>query len=133
MTIKIEKKTIENVITFPKPDFVFKDDRGSLKQLVSGKWSQINFNTSVAGSIRGGHFHKENREMFFVISGKFTLTLKAPNGPISFIMEKEDFFIIEKNISHSFEFIDETLLIAAYDLGVVSTEPNKPIDIFRDE
>lgn len=130
MTIK---KSIENIISFPEPDFVFKDDRGSLKQLVSGQWNQINFITSVASSTRGGHYHKENREMFYVISGKFNLTLKTPNGPISFLMQPDDFFVIEKNVSHSFEFIDETSLIAAYDLGVVAKEPNKPIDIFRDE
>jgi len=133
MTTKLSKKTIKNVITFPKPDFVFKDDRGSLRQITSETWKQINFNTSVAGRIRGGHYHKNNREMFFVISGKFKLSLKNGKKTVSFLMMENDFFIIEKNISHSFEFIDETLLIAAYDKGVLNKKNPKKIDIFRDE
>lgn len=129
-----KKIDIKDVITFLKPEFVHQDIRGSLRQLVSGGWKQINVNTSVAGTVRGGHHHKNNREAFFVASGKFNLKLKANSKILEFLMEKEDFFVIEKNISHSFEFIEDTLLIALYDIGVVeeSAVGKNQIDMHQD-
>ncbi len=127
------KETIEGLITFLAPDFVHGDDRGKLRQLVSSGWNQVNFINSNAGSIRGGHHHKNNREMFFVISGKFNLTLKLNGQNATFVMEPEDLFIIEKNVSHSFEFLDETLLISLYDKGVIEKSANKTnMDMYQD-
>ena len=129
------KNNITNVISFLIPDFVHQDDRGSLRQLVNKGWKQVNVNTSFAGTCRGGHHHKKNREAFFVASGKFSLKLKHNDEIFHFLMEKEDFFVIEKNISHSFEFIDDTLLIALYDIGVVeenNNQDNPKIDMYQD-
>jgi hypothetical protein len=49
-------------------------------------------------------------------------------------MEKEDFFVIEKNVSHSFEFIEDTMLIALYDIGVIekSDTNQNQIDMYQD-
>ena len=126
------KKNIEGIIKFLEPEFVFGDQRGKLRQLVSSGWSQINFINSLPGSIRGGHYHKNNREMFFVISGKFNLVLKKDDSVESFLIEAEDMFVIEKNVSHSFEYLEETSLISMYDLGV-EEKPNGKKDIYRDE
>lgn len=130
----MKKENIEGVITFLKPEFVHQDQRGSLRQLVSCGWKQINVNTSLAGTIRGGHHHKNNREAFFVASGKFSLKLKTHDKIFEFIMEKEDFFVIEKNTSHSFEFLEDTLLVALYDQGVIekSADNNNKIDMYQD-
>ncbi|MES2677070.1 MAG: cupin domain-containing protein [Pseudomonadota bacterium] len=129
-----KKISISNIITFLKPDFIHQDHRGSLVQLVSGGWKQINFNTSFAGTVRGGHHHKNNREAFFVASGKFNLKLKNGENIVEFLMEKEDFFVIEKNVSHSFEFVEDTLLIALYDIGVIekSATNQNQIDMYQD-
>ena len=115
----LEKKAIAEVISFPKPDFIHSDDRGSLKQLVNSGWNQINVITSLADSFRGNHYHKNNREMFYIISGKFKLILEKNGQIFSFLIEADDFFIIEPYVIHSFEYIEDTTLIAAYDNGVV--------------
>jgi dTDP-4-dehydrorhamnose 3,5-epimerase-like enzyme len=128
------KNNIKDVITFLKPEFIHQDYRGSLRQLVSEGWKQINVNSCLSGTIRGGHHHKKNREAFFVASGKFNLKLKHSNKIIEFLMEKEDFFVIEKNVSHSFEFIEDTVLIALYDIGVIekSDIDKNQIDMYQD-
>lgn len=127
------KQSIAEIITFLKPEFVHGDARGKLRQLVSSGWNQVNFINSSPGSIRGGHHHKNNREMFFVISGKFRLTLSGHGQTASFVMEPEDLFIIEKNISHSFEFLEETLLISLYDKGVIEkTDGKTNMDMYQD-
>ena len=114
-----EKKAIEGIIQFSKPDFIHQDDRGVLKQLVSSGWNQINVITSLADSFRGNHYHKNNMEMFYIISGKFKLILRKNDQTFSFLIEANDFFIIEPYAVHSFEYIEDTTLITAYDKGVV--------------
>ena len=128
------KINTQDIITFLKPEFIHQDSRGSIQQLVSEGWKQINVNTCSANSIRGGHHHKNNREAFFVVSGKFNLKLKSGDKILEFLMEKEDFFVIEKNVSHSCELTEDTLWVAIYDVGVIEkSDTNKTqIDMHQD-
>jgi dTDP-4-dehydrorhamnose 3,5-epimerase-like enzyme len=131
----MKKEDINKIISFLKPEFIHQDSRGSLRQLFSSGWQQINVINSFAGTIRGGHHHRNNREAFFVASGKFNLRLKADNQILEFLMKEEDFFVIEKNVSHSFEFLEDTLLVAFYDIGViesVDSQGKSQIDMHQD-
>ena len=61
------------LIEFLKADFCFDDERGNLVQLVREGWKQVNVIRSEAGVERGGHYHAQNSEAFYVISGSFEL------------------------------------------------------------
>ena len=61
------------LIEFVKPDFVFENEAGQLNQLVHDGWKQVNAIFSARDSFRGGHYHKYNRECFFVLEGSFRL------------------------------------------------------------
>jgi quercetin dioxygenase-like cupin family protein len=112
-------KLSNNFIKFIKPDFIHSDNRGSLVQLCSkGKWNQVNFIKSEQGSKRGNHYHEINRELFYVIKGRFNLTLEIDNDKFTYDIIAEDMFIIEPLVRHSFEYIEETMLITMYDKGV---------------
>ena len=117
------------LIKFIKPDFEFSDDRGCLKQLVHDGWTQVNYITSVGNAFRGNHYHKENREAFYVISGKFKLTAENLDGSLKeeYEMKQGDFFIIEPLIVHSFEYLEKTVLISFYDKGVENLDGSKDI------
>lgn len=117
------------LIEFISPDFSFKDDRGSLTQLVHQGWSQVNFITSVAGAFRGGHYHKLNKEAFFIISGKVRLVLEnmITCEKAEYTISSGDFFIIHPNVKHSFEFIQDTILISMYQPGVELVDGAKDI------
>lgn len=118
------KKHKNSLIEFINPDFEFSDDRGSLTQLFREGWSQVNYITSVSGAFRGGHFHKNNIEMFYIISGDINLTLKdlASEQTEEILIKSGDMFKIKPNILHSFQFLTSCQLISAYDLGVESSE-----------
>lgn len=121
-------KTDNNFIKFIKPDFVHKDSRGSLTQLVSGgKWSQVNYIESKPESIRGNHYHQLNRELFYVVKGRFSLILEAENTKLTYDMIADDLFIIEPLVRHSFEYLEETALITMYDKGVELENGKKDI------
>lgn len=112
------------LINFIKPDFEFKDDRGCLIQLCHDGWKQVNFIQSEGGVLRGNHYHKNNIEAFYVISGSFKLTLQNISGGDKEFYEirSGEFFTIGPDILHSFEFIEPTLLVSMYDKGVEEGE-----------
>lgn len=117
------------LINFIKTDFNFSDDRGSLTQLVHDGWKQVNYITSIAGAIRGNHYHKENVEAFYVISGRFKLTAQKINDSQTeeYEMKAGDFFVVQPNINHSFEYLEDTQLISMYDIGVEKADGSKDI------
>ena len=113
------QKISSDFIKFINPDFTHKDDRGSLTQIVSGgKWSQVNYIDSSEGSIRGNHYHELNRELFYVISGRFFLILEKDGDRLIYDIKESDLFIIEPKVKHSFEYKQKTSLISMYDKGV---------------
>ena len=117
------------LIEFIKPDFEFTDDRGSLCQLVHEGWKQVNYITSVAGAFRGDHYHVENKEAFYVISGGFKLSLRhnQTGEKADYDIKAGDFFIIYPNVMHSFDYIQDTALISFYNKGVGLPDGTKDI------
>ena len=117
------------LIEFIKTDFEFQDERGTITQLVHDGWKQVNYITTKSGVFRGGHYHKNNDEAFYIISGQIELELNSIN-----FQEKEvhniksgDFFIIRRNLLHSFKFLKDTELISMYSNGV---EEDEGMDIY---
>ena len=120
------------MIEIIKPDFTYEDDRGSLIQLVHYGYKQVNIIKSVRGAIRGGHYHKNNSEVFFIISGKLRLKCwhvnKENNKDIkSFLFEKGSMFKIEPFVGHEFEFLEDTILASLYDKGIEYDDGGKDI------
>ena len=115
------------LIEFVKPDFVFENEAGCLKQLVHDGYKQINVITSVAGSIRGGHYHKHNKECFYIIEGSFKLTVYNDETKEEYEINKGDMFVIPANVYHTFEYHEDTILIGMYDQGVELDDDIKDI------
>ncbi len=117
------------MIEILKPDFVFEDGRGTLVQLVHEGYRQINVVTSKAGVERGNHFHKLNREGFFVVEGSFLLTVSLDGKEENYEFRKGDMFIINPYVMHRFVYHEDTTLVAFYDKGVETPEGK---DIFTE-
>ena len=112
------------------PDFKFNDNRGTLTQLVRSGYKQINVITSVEDSLRGGHYHKENEEAFFIINGELELEvykLDEKNKSEKYIFGEGDMFQIPRDIVHSFYFKKQTLLVSMYSNGVELASGEKDI------
>lgn len=101
-----------------KPDFCYKDDRGSLVQLVHDGWRQINVVFSKEGTVRGGHYHRKNREAFYIMNGSCELTLRIKDRQQVKTFKAGDFFAIEPGTVHTFSYLEDTLSLGLYDLGV---------------
>ncbi len=116
-----------SLIEFVEPDFEFFNDAGSRRQLVHDGWKQVNVVSSVKGSVRGGHYHKYNRECFYIIEGSFRLTLWRDEDREEYEIKAGDMFVIPENVFHTFEYHEDTLLIGMYDNGVELEEDVKDI------
>lgn len=117
------------LIDILKPDFEFQDVRGTLTQIVRTGYNQVNVITSVADSVRGGHYHKENMEAFYIIEGAMELDVWLPGEE-----EKErytfaagDMFVIPLGVIHSFNFLNATTLVSMYSKGVEYPDGSKDI------
>jgi len=107
------------MIEILKPEFEFKDERGELQQLVHEGYNQFNFVRSYAGTFRGRHCHKLNRETFYVVEGSLEFAARKDGLEERHTFVKGDMFTIDKGIYHDFNFLSDTILIAMYDKGVV--------------
>ena len=110
-----------------QPDFTHEDDRGMLKQLVHEGFSQINVITSKEGTLRGGHYHKLNTEAFYILSGEGEVYFTDENGEDYYHFGPGSFFEIPANVSHSFRYLKDTVLVSMYTRGVENHDGSKDI------
>lgn len=109
------------------PDFVLENEKGSFVQLVHKGWNQINVLRSPAGSQRGGHYHRKNREAFYIVSGRLRLTLERGAEMSEAEFGESDFFLVEPLQKHSFAFLEDTVMVSMYDIGVENADGTKDI------
>lgn len=107
-------------------DFDFQDERGTIVQLVHEGYRQVNVITTKKGVMRGGHYHKQNKEAFYIISGSLTIEVNGEKTDFG----AGDFFGIDANDMHSFYFLEDTLLVSMYSDGVELADGSK--DIFTE-
>lgn len=115
------------MIEILKPDFEFNDERGKLMQLLHGDIAQVNYVESNPSSLRGGHYHKLNKETFFIIDGEVDVTVKKDDNEETYSFKSGDMFSIEKNVIHSFDYKKFTTLIVTYNKGVELPDGTKDI------
>jgi dTDP-4-dehydrorhamnose 3,5-epimerase-like enzyme len=83
----------------------FTDSRGMFLGIVnSGQWEEVNYIETKAGQVRGGHYHKETRELFFIIEGEIDITIQDLRGNHRdhITAKKGSLFIIDPYEVHTF-------------------------------
>lgn len=111
-------------------DFTYNDERGNICQILSFPNSQINYLFTKKNAKRGSHYHKNNYEYFYVISGKVEISAFNVNNTSEceqHIFQKNDFFMVEKYVQHDFKFLEDTQMIVVYDQGVETSDNIKDI------
>ena len=111
-------ESVDMLINILEPDFTFNDDRGTLVQLVHEGYKQMNVVTSKKSVFRGGHYHKMNREVFYIISGHFKFTAEKDGVVEEYDFKAGDMFEVLPYVVHSFDYLEDTTLVAMYDKGV---------------
>lgn len=110
-----------------KVDFDFHDSRGSLTQLVHEGYKQVNVLFTRSGVERGGHFHKESNECFYVVKGTVQVTAKLKGKEETVSFGEHEFFKVKPFIIHSMYFPEDCILIVMYDKCVELADGSKDI------
>jgi len=112
--------------TIMEAEFVFKDNRGTLKQLFSSQrgWKQVNYATSKKDVARGGHYHKMVTETFYLIHGRIKVMIKnMRNGnEQTKVFEEGDMFEIEPYDKHTIIALEDSEWIAAFDVIINNSD-----------
>lgn len=106
------------LIRILQPDFRFEDERGCLAQLVHEGYRQINVVTTKGGVFRGGHYHKDNAETFYVAYGRFRFTAEKDGVREEREFTSGDMFQVGPYVKHGFDYLEDSLVVALYDKGV---------------
>lgn len=109
------------------PDFRFADERGSLTQLVHAGYEQVNVVHTKANVFRGGHYHKETSEAFYLISGAVEVLFQRDGETKTKQYRQGDFFQISPFVTHSMQFLDDTTMVAMYTKCVERPDGSKDI------
>ncbi len=86
------------------PYMRMQDERGGFWGITQEQWAEANFIETEAGQVRGNHYHKETRELFFIVSGEIEIVIRdLKSGEHSeMLVGKGDVFIIEPYELHTF-------------------------------
>jgi len=109
------------------PDFEFEDERGKLVQLIHQGYEQVNVLISRADTLRGGHYHKYSREVFYVVEGSVALTFTKGQEKAERTFHAGEFFLILPQVVHSMFFPENCTLVAMYDKCVEQADGGKDI------
>lgn len=71
----------------------------------SGIWEEMNYVETRAGQVRGGHYHKETRELFFIIDGEIDITIQDLHGHRldQLAATKGSIFVVDPMEVHTFK------------------------------
>jgi|SRR3990167_5106661 len=92
-------------------EYIRNDKRGSLIQVNTGEWKQLNHLIIKKGNEFGGHYHKHKEEFFYVLDGKILISIKGKNCLIREVKKRGECFIIEPFEVHTIKAIKNSVLI----------------------
>ena len=86
------------------PYFISHDERGGFVGITQDHWAEVNFIETKAQQVRGSHYHKETRELFFIISGEVDVVIDdlSSGKHLEMSVSKGDVFVIEPYELHTF-------------------------------
>lgn len=84
----------------------FDDSRGRMLGVINdGQWEEINYIETAASCTRGGHYHRNTRELFLLISGTIKVRIRALDRQDfqEFTLSGGSIFVVEPGEAHWFE------------------------------
>jgi quercetin dioxygenase-like cupin family protein len=89
------------------------DSRGTFKGIInSGIWEEINLIDTVAGCVRGGHYHKHTSELFYIIDGEIEVEVsKEGCAKEVHLMRGGSIFMVEPYEVHTFRCLTKCIWI----------------------
>jgi mannose-6-phosphate isomerase-like protein (cupin superfamily) len=110
--------------------FSHSDGRGSIEGILNvGIWREVNLIKSGAGIVRGGHYHEQSEECFFILKGKIKVELRLPQEGMETLTEilnvkSGDVFIVPAMVEHTFNILEDAEWINMMSVPVDQSSPD---------
>ena len=114
-------------MTILEPYRQFSDSRGRMRGVINdGRWEEINYIETEAGCMRGGHYHRDTRELFLLISGTVRVRVRpAEGGGIEeHTLSSGSIFVVEPGEAHWFETLSPCTWINALSKRIDQKAPD---------
>jgi len=103
------------LITIRKIRPAFVDERGEISNLLDAPIEHVALITSKAGSIRGNHYHPNQIQNDYLLSGKYeyvTKDIKNEDGKVETnIVEPSDLVITPPMVVHAMRFLEDSVFL----------------------
>lgn len=92
-----------------RPSEIHHDERGWFWGITRENWAEVNYIETAANQLRGNHYHRHTRELFFIISGQIEVTIEDLHSRErkSLLLEKGDLLLVEPFEVHTFRTVTE--------------------------
>ena len=102
--------------TITRPEVAFTDDRGDITNILDKSINHVAVITSRAGAVRGNHYHPEDVQYCYLVSGRFesyARDVNAPDGPVERQMvEAGGLLLTPPMVAHAQVFLEDSVLLA---------------------
>jgi mannose-6-phosphate isomerase-like protein (cupin superfamily) len=80
-----------------------------------GQWEEINYIETAAACIRGGHYHRDTRELFLILRGTIRVRIRAAGSDTirESVVTEGAIFVVEPGEAHWFETLTSCAWINA--------------------
>jgi dTDP-4-dehydrorhamnose 3,5-epimerase-like enzyme len=110
-----------------EPYMMQTDSRGLVCGITRQEWvREVNYIETVAGEVRGNHYHRETIEMFFIIEGAVRVTARHLHSGHTEerVFSKGDIFLIEPYELHTFRVMEDAKWINMLSKPMAGTTPD---------
>lgn len=94
---------------------VFEDERGAIANILEEPVSHVAIINSKAGSVRGNHYHPEQTQYVYLVSGKYeslSEDLNDKNAKVeSKIIKAGNLVITPPMVAHAMRFLEDSILL----------------------
>ena len=108
-------------MNYSQPEYIRSDSRGTLTQVITNTFSQLNVLNIKKDFTFGGHYHKNKREVFYLVSGLVKLNV---NNMVSYF-SAGSVMTIEPYDKHTLTALEESVIVEAL------TKPYDREDIYE--
>tara|TARA_Y100000590_G_scaffold51228_1_gene53865 strand:- start:260 stop:640 length:381 start_codon:yes stop_codon:yes gene_type:complete len=102
--------------TVTKPKIAFSDDRGDITNILDEPINHVAIITSSLGSIRGNHYHPDDTQYCYLISGQFESYAKDMNDLNSTVQKQivgpGSLIITPPMVAHAQYFLEASIFLA---------------------
>ena len=110
-----------------KPEVV--DERGAITNILEEPINHVAIITTKAGSIRGNHYHPEQIQYVYLVSGRYesvSVDLKKENAEVEKVtVQAESLVITPPMIAHAMRFLEDSVMLN------LTTDSRDPADYLK--